>query len=295
LMDTPAQPDDADNPLRLAYGNEAPRQYINAFAERFGCQVIDGYGASEVGVGFSRSQEDPARSLGRAAGVKILAEDGRECPPARFDADGRLLNAEEAVGEIVNTGGSFLFEGYYKDADATAERTRNGAFHTGDLGYADADGFIYFAGRDAEWIRVGGENFLARPIEEVLSRYPDVVLASVYGVPDPEAGDQVMAALVLQDGVTFDADAFTRFVDGADLPPRWRPTFVRVGRDIASTATNKILKRALRRDKFLHARVADPLFWRPRGANTFRAFTAADLATLRDRFVKAGYADRLEE
>jgi len=295
LMDTAAQPDDADNPLRLAYGNEAPRQYIAAFAERFGCQVIDGYGASEVGVGFSRTADDPARSLGRAPGVKIVAEDGRECPPARFDADGRLANAEEAVGEIVNTTGRFLFEGYYKDEAATAERTRDGWFHTGDLGYADVDGYIYFAGRDAEWIRVGGENFLARPIEEALARHPDVMLASVYGVPDPQAGDQVMAALVLQDGVAFAADAFARFLDAADLPPRWRPTFVRVGRELASTATNKILKRALRRDKFLLDRVADPLYWRPRGADSFRRFTADDLATLRERFVKAGYADRLDE
>ena len=142
---------------------------------RFGCEVIDGYGASEVGVGFSRTARPiRPRSLGRAAGVKIIDEDGRECPPARFDAHGRLLNADEAVGEIVNTGGRFLFEGYYKDEQATAERTRNGWFHTGDLGYMDADGFIYFAGRDAEWLRVGGENFLARPIEEILARHPDV-------------------------------------------------------------------------------------------------------------------------
>lgn len=294
IMDTPARPDDADNPLRLAYGNEAPRQFIAAFGARFGCEVIDGYGASEVGVGFSRTADDPARSLGRAPGVQIIGEDGRVCPPARFDADGRLLNAEEATGEIVNTTGAFLFEGYYKDPAATAARTRDGWFRTGDLGYADADGYIYFAGRDAEWIRVGGENFLARPIEEVLARHPDVMLASVYGVPDPEAGDQVMAALVLQDGARFDPDAFTRFLDAADLPPRWQPTFVRVGRELASTATNKIVKRTLRREKFLLDRVADPLFWRPRGAGAFRPFTAADLDALRQRFLAAGYADRLE-
>ncbi len=295
IMDTPARPDDADNPLRLAYGNEAPRQHIAAFAARFGCEVIDGYGASEVGVGFSRSADDPARSLGRAAGVKIIGEDGGECAAAQFDAAGRLRNAEAATGEIVNTTGSFLFEGYYKDAAATAERVRDGWFRTGDLGYADADGYIYFAGRDAEWIRVGGENFLARPIEEVLARHPDVALTSVYGVPDPEAGDQVMAALVLRPGVTFDAAAFSRFLDDADLPPRWQPTFVRVAEALPTTATNKILKRALRREKFLLDRVADALFWRPRGAAALAPFTAADLAGLRDRFARAGYADRLEE
>jgi acyl-CoA synthetase (AMP-forming)/AMP-acid ligase II len=296
IMDTPARPDDADNPLRLAYGNEAPRQYIEAFAKRFGCEVIDGYGASEVGVGFSRQAGDPARSLGRAEGVKILDEHGGECPPAQFDASGRLLNAEEAVGEIVNTGGVFLFEGYYKDAASTAERTRNGWFHTGDLGYRDADGFIYFAGRDAEWLRVGGENFLARPIEDILGRHPDVMLASVYGVPDPEAGDQVMAALKLQSGATFDPRMFAAFLDGEpDLPPRWRPTFVRVASELAVTHTNKVLKRVLRREKFLIDRIRDAVYWRPRGAGEFRPFTLDDLAILRERFQRAGYADRLEE
>ena len=61
------------------------------------------------------------------------------------------------------------------------------------------------------------------------------------------------------------------------------------------TATNKIVKRALRREKFLVDRIADPLYWRPRGASTFTPFTATDLAALRDRFRAAGYADRLEE
>jgi len=295
IMDTPSRPDDADNPLRLAYGNEAPRQYIEAFATRFGCEVIDGYGASEVGVGFSRQPGDPARSLGRAEGVKILNEDGDECPAARFDDGGHLLNADEAVGEIVNTGGVFMFEGYYKDAESTQQRTRNGWFHTGDLGYRDADGFIYFAGRDAEWLRVGGENFLARPIEESLSRYRDVMLASVYGVPDPEAGDQVMATLALQSGTTFDPIAFTRFVDGAaNLPPRWRPTFVRVAREVAVTATNKVLKRVLKREGFRVDRIEDPVYWRPRGATEFRRFTGEDLIALRARFEQAGYLDRLE-
>jgi fatty-acyl-CoA synthase len=296
IMDTPERPDDADNRLRLAYGNEAPRQYIEAFGKRFGCQVIDGYGASEVGVGFSRTPDDPPRSLGRAAGVKIIDEHGEECPPARFDATGRLCNPDEAVGEIVNTAGAFMFEGYYKDEDATRQRTRNGWFHTGDMGYQDSDGFIYFAGRDAEWLRVGGENFLAQPIEEILIRHPDVVLASVYGVPDPEAGDQVMAAITLRTGATLDPQAFAAFLDAEpSLPPRWRPMFLRVATELAATGTNKVLKRILRREKFLVDRIADPVYWRPRGALEFRRFTPPDLEALRARFAHAGNLARLEE
>ncbi len=296
IMDTPAQPDDADNTLRLAYGNEAPRQYIEAFAERFGCQVVDGYGASEVGVGFSRAAGDPAKALGRSADVKILNEAGTECAVAQLDATGHLLNPDAAVGEIVNTGGVLMFEGYYKDPDSTAERTRGGWFRTGDLGYRDSEGFIYFAGRDAEWIRVGGENFLARPIEEALSRFDGVMLASVYGVPDPEAGDQVMATLKMQSAVPFDPVALAHFVDGpAQLPLRWRPRFVRIADQLAVTHTNKVLKRQLRREKFLIDRLDDPIYWRPTKDGAYQRLMVAELATMRKRFEAAGNLHRWEE
>lgn len=296
IMDTPEKPDDADNPLRLAFGNEAPRQFIEAFGKRFGCQVIDGYGSSEVGVGFQREPGDPPRSLGRAPGVKIINEKGEECPRAKFDAEGRLLNPDECVGEMVNTAGALFFEGYYKDDESTRERTRNGWFYTGDLAYMDDNDYIYFAGRDAEWARVGGENFLVRPIEEILARHPDVMLASVYGVPDPEAGDQLMTTIQLRTDARFDPQDFTAFIDGQkDLPPRWRPMFVRITRELQTTHTNKVLKRLLRREKFLIDRIGDPVYWRPRGAAEYRPFTAADLAGLRDRFERAGYGDRLEE
>jgi fatty-acyl-CoA synthase len=296
IMDTPARPDDAENPLRLAYGNEGPRRYLEPFARRFGCRVVDSYGASEIGVTFTREDGDPPAALGRAApGVAILDERGRECPPARFDAAGRLANAEEAVGEIVNTAGTGLFEGYYKNEEATRARTRDGRFHTGDLGYRDEQGFVYFAGRDVEWIRVEGENFLARPVEEVLVRHPDVVQAAVYAVPDAEAGDRVMAALALRSGAAFDPAAFTAFVDGQpDLPAKWVPTWLRIVPTLRLSETNKVVKRDLQRDHFRGVAGPDPLWWRPRGAPAYRPFTAADLAALTERFRRAGNAARLE-
>lgn len=296
IMDTPERPDDADNPLRLAYGNEAPRQYVDAFAKRFGCRVIDSYGASEVGVTFMRADGDPPGALGVAGpGVAILDEQGDECPHARFDAQGRLENAAEAIGEIVNTAGTGLFEGYYKNEEATQARTRGGRFHTGDLGYRDAAGYVYFAGRDVEWLRVDGENFLARPVEEILQRHPDVFLAAVYGVPDAEAGDRVMAALVLRAGATFDPDAFARFLDAQpDLAVKWRPTYVRIAPDLQRSETNKVMKRELQRAGFLGVDGPDPLWWQPRGATTFSRFDAGDLATLRRQFERAGNAGRLE-
>ncbi|MGH7893788.1 MAG: AMP-binding protein, partial [Candidatus Binatia bacterium] len=285
VMDTPERPDDAESPLRLAYGNEGPRQYLDAFAKRFGCRVIDGYGSSEVGVSFSRGDDDPPGVLGRAgAGVKILREDGTECASAELDAEGRLTNPDEAIGEIVNVESSGLFEGYWKNDEATTSRTRGGRYYTGDLGYRDARGYVYFAGRDVEWLRVDGENFLARSVEATLERHPDVFLCAVYGVPDAEAGDRVMAALALRDGVTFDPDGFVRFLDAQpDLSPKWRPTYVRIVPELRRSETNKVLKRELQREKFL---VADPIWWRRRGAASYLRLEAGDLATLRVQFTR---------
>ena len=105
-----------------------------------------------------------------------------------------------------------------------------------------------------------------------------------------------MVTLKLQSGTAFEPTAFAAFVDSQpDLAPRWRPTFVRIAHDVATTHTNKILKRVLRREKFLIDRIADPVYWRPRGASQFRRLTGTDLAELRRRFERAGHAERLEE
>jgi len=106
--------------------------------------------------------------------AEIRREDGTECPRAEFDAEGRLLNAEEATGEIVVVGAGPSFEGYYKNPEAMADRLRFGGadFWTGDLAYRDADGYFFFAGRSSDWLRVDGENFGAAPVERVLFRFP---------------------------------------------------------------------------------------------------------------------------
>ena len=131
---------------------------------------------------------------------------GQLCPPAAFDEHGALANGHEAIGEIVNRTGGGMFEGYYNNGEATGERLRNGWYWTGDLAYMDADGFYYFAGRTADWLRVDGENFAAAPIERIVMRQPSVILAAAYGVPDVVAGDQVMVAI--QTDAAFDPVAF---------------------------------------------------------------------------------------
>jgi len=290
ILETPARSDDADTSLRIAFGNEAAPLDIDRFALRFGCEVVDGYGSTEGGINMSKTDDTPAGSLGipipgfRAA--IIDPDTGEECPRARFDTGGRLLNAEDAIGEIVNPDGAGSFEGYYNNPDANAQRMRDGKYWTGDLGYRDDAGFFYFAGRNSDWLRVDGENFAAAPVEDVISRYPDVVLAAVYAVPSPDVGDEVMVALHLRSGSTFDAHGFTKFLQGqSDLSPKWIPRFVRISHGLPSTATQKVLKRVLQRERW---ECDDDVWWRPEREVEYRRLDPSDIAELRDRFVARG-------
>ncbi|MBI3226414.1 MAG: AMP-binding protein [Mycolicibacterium cosmeticum] len=248
ILATAEQPDDADNTLRVAFGNEAADRDIDAFGRRFGCTVWDGFGSTETAVIITRTEDCPAGSIGKGfPGVAIYhQETGEECAIARFDDTGALVNAAEATGELVNTSGSGLFRGYYNDKSATDERMRGGVYWSGDLAYQDADGWIYLAGRTADWMRVDGENLTAAPIERILLRLPAINRVAVYPVPDELVGDQVMAAVVLNDDAGLTPAEFTDFLAAqGDLSPKAWPRHVWIAADLPSTATNKILKREL--------------------------------------------------
>ena len=291
LLAQPERVDDADNGLRVAFGNEGSPEVVAGVARRFGLEVIDAYGATEGGVAVNRVSDAPAGAVGLAPDhVQVVDEEGKEKARAVIDERGRVQNAEECVGEIVNTQGVGPFEGYYNNDAATAKTTRLGWYWSGDLGYKDAHGYLYFAGRNADWIRVDGENFPAGPIEDTLRKAPGVVLAAVYGVPDDQAGDQVMAGVVVTDEATFDIDEFAAWLDQQDaIGPKWRPRYVRILRDPPTTGTNKIVKRTLVHQKFRHDRTAgDPCFIRGRGDEKYRPFTDAEEAALHASFVRYG-------
>ena len=294
VLATPEQPDDADNPLRLVFGNEGAELDIDRFSKRFGVPVIDSYGSTEGGAVVQRTPDMPSGALGRGRdGVAVLdPEAGEEMPPARFDADGRLLNPDEAIGELVNRLGVAGFEGYWNNDEANAARVHDGIYWTGDLAYRDEEGFLYFAGRDYDWLRVDGENFFAAPVERILARHPDVVLAAVYAVPDPDVGDRVMAALQLRPDATFDPDGFLAFLAAQpDLGTKWTPRFVRVAETMPVTETSKVLKRVLRRDRW---EADDPVWWQPEKGGPYCRLTPADIGTLRAEFAARGREPVLE-
>ncbi|MFJ9938388.1 AMP-binding protein [Streptomyces virginiae] len=293
LLATEPRPDDRSHSLRLGFGTEAGAVDAARFAERFGVRLVEGYGATEGGASVQRTPDTPPGALGRAGAGDDLAvidpETGTECPAAVLDGDGRLLNGSAAIGELVNRGRS-LFEGYWRNPDAEADRTRDGWYWTGDLFFRDAAGFLYFAGRTDDRLRVDSENLAAAVIENILARWPDATAVAVYGVPDEVAGDQVMAALSLRDGTVFSPEDFEAFLSRQpDLGTKMAPRYVRVVPEMPVTATNKIHRVALRRTGF---RCADPV-WHRSPAGGYTLVTPSAVSALLARYEAQGRLDLL--
>lgn len=290
LMATPAQSDDADNPLVRGFGTEASPDDQNEFRRRFDAELFEGYGSSEGGGAVVLAPDMPPGALGRPAhqGVAIVdPESLNDCVPAVLDEHGRVLNPDDAVGEIVDKLGTRTFEGYYRNDEANAERIRNGWYWTGDLGYLDGAGFIYFAGRRGDWIRVDGENTSALNIERVLRRHPEVVAAGVYAVPDPRSGDQVMAAIEVADPDGFDAADFVAYLAAQeDLGTKGIPRFLRVSKNLPVTGSNKVLKRELQTQRWHTDEVV--YRWAGRGTPVYRAMGDDDKQSLDAEFAQYG-------
>ncbi|MGJ0118049.1 long-chain-fatty-acid--CoA ligase [Williamsia sp. MIQD14] len=231
ILATPERPDDADNPLRVVYGNEASPRDIARFERRFGVRVVDGFGSTEGGVAIARTPDTPHEALG-----PLVA------PIAVVDVETQTPCAPGEIGEIVNTAGAGLFTGYYGDRDAQDERMRGGMYHTGDLGWVDPAGYIHFAGRLGDWVRVDGENLATGPIERILLRHDRIRLAAVHGI-GADVGDEIVASLV---GDALDPDDLAEFLAAqTDLGPKQWPHHVCVLDELPRTATFKVLKREL--------------------------------------------------
>ena len=160
--------------------------------------------------------------------MRVVDEEDSEVPDGEF-------------GEIVLRGENIL-KGYYKNPDATERAFRNGWFHTGDIGYRDADGFFYIVDRKSDMIIRGGENIYPREIDEVLYQHPGVAAAATIGVPDPLYGEEVAAFVVLKTGARVTEQEVIDYCK-SQLADYKCPKTVRFVEDIPKGPTGKLLKR----------------------------------------------------
>lgn len=225
--------------LRFALCGSAPvpAEVLKRFEETFHCLVIEGYGMSESTCRSTFNPPDERRrpgSCGLPIGneMKIVDEEDAEVP------DGQL-------GEIVLRGENIL-KGYFKNPAATEEAFRGGWFHTGDIGYRDADGFYYIVDRKSDMIIRSGENIYPREIDEVLYSHEAVASAATIGVPDPLYGEEVAAFVVLKDGASATEEELISYCRER-LADFKCPKSVRFVADIPKGPTGKLLKRELAR------------------------------------------------
>jgi long-chain acyl-CoA synthetase len=223
--------------LRFAMCGSAPvpAETIKRFEETFQCLVIEGYGLSES---TCRSTFNPPNQRRRAGSCGLPI--GNEMRVVdEFDHDVPV----GALGEIVLRGENIL-KGYYKNPDATDEAFRNGWFHTGDIGYQDAEGFYFIVDRKSDMIIRAGENIYPREIDEVLYQHPAVAAAAVVGVPDDLYGEEVAGFVVLREGSEASEAEVIEFCK-ARLADYKCPKTIRFVKDIPKGPTGKLLKREL--------------------------------------------------
>jgi hypothetical protein len=267
--------------------------------------MLELYGSTEAAISTFRRRTDPRGSVGEISDpfVKILNESGRECPPARLDPDGKILNYAEAVGEICRVApDTALFQGYFANPEANTAKVRGDVYHSGDLGHILERGgqrFLYFDGRTDDWIRKDGENFSAAQVARLLQEHDDVTLAAAYGAPCQVSDELVMAALKLRPGVRFDPQDFFDFcerqVTSGGMDRKWFPDFVRVVEEFEYTQTQKVLVRNLKQTHFDLRRLPDAeVYWRRRGDARFRPFTREDWEGLRREFAACERSELLD-
>lgn len=240
LAQPPAETDGNHQLRRLFYAINVTDEEKEAFERRYAVKLINGYGMSELMIlasivpVFGR-QKWP--SIGLPAldrTIRIVDENGDDVPAG-------------AVGEIIVSGmpGRTVMKGYFKDPAATSHALRDGWLHTGDNGYLDEEGYLYFFDRKKDVIKRAGENVSASEVEAVLVQHPAIAEAAVIGVPDPVRDEAVKAFVVCRDGEQL-ADEDIRAFCKTKLAPFKIPTEVEFLAELPKTSIGKIEKKLLR-------------------------------------------------
>ncbi len=223
--------------LCMSGGSAMPEEVMRAFEEAFGCIVLEGYGLSETSPVASFNHPDKERKPGSigtpidGVEMKVVDDGGGDVP-------------EGDVGEIVIRGHNIM-KGYWNRPDATEESIdSDGWFKSGDMAKVDSDGYFFIVDRKKDLIIRGGYNVYPREIEEVLYEHPSVREAAVVGVPHPDLGEEVGAAVALKEGESAEPEELQGFVKEQVAAYKY-PRLVWLVDELPKGPTGKILKREI--------------------------------------------------
>ncbi|WBL80177.1 amino acid adenylation domain-containing protein [Bradyrhizobium xenonodulans] len=219
--------------IRSASSSLAPA-ILSGLETMFGVPVLETYGMTEAASQIAANPFELRKvgSVGRAAGPEI----------AIMDETGRTLASGEH-GEIMLRGPN-MSRGYYNDEAATRAAFRNGWFRTGDLGYLDADGYLFIVGRIKDVINRGGQKISPLEVEEVLLSHPAVLEAGVFAVPHPKLGENVAAVVVLRPNSEATSDQLRQFARKR-LAAYKVPSLIRSVATLPKGASGKVKRNAL--------------------------------------------------
>jgi crotonobetaine/carnitine-CoA ligase len=238
LHKQPVRPDDGENPLRVALSAAAPKTIWEEFERRFHVKIVELYSQTEGGfmINTAAKAEDKVGSMGKPGAtyaMKVVDSNDQELPPGE-------------VGELIYkpTSGAVLTE-YYKNPEATAEKTRGGWIRSGDLAYQDEDGYFFFVDRKSDFMRRRGENISSFEVEKIINSHPNVLESAAYALPSELGEDEVMVAIVLQPGTMLDPYELMQYCE-ARMAYFMIPRYVRVVQALPKTGTERTMKYQLK-------------------------------------------------
>ena len=241
IYSEPPRPDDAENSVRLVVSGGMPPAIWEAFEKRFDVRILEFYGAMDGGgMAYKPVGQGPVGSFGKpipSVEMKILDEDGRECPPGVV---GEICTRPAGAAEAPPVD-------YHGNPEAGRAKVRGGWNRSGDMGHADADGWLFFDHRAGGGIRHNGDFVDPSFVEKAIAEHPAVRDVYVYGVPAASGAPgekDVVAAVVFAEGSPRDA-ASVFSACRAKLEPNFVPSWLQVLDEIPKTASEKPQERIL--------------------------------------------------
>lgn len=234
LMKQPEKPNDADNPVTVVHSAACPANLWEAFEKRFNVKIWEGYGAIDGGgVTISNAGDAPVGSVGKPQPPmiwKLVDDDGNEVPQG---SPGELIT----LVQDKKTGGVE----YYKNPQASSDKLKGEWLHSGDLFYADKEGFLYFVDRKTDSMRRRGENISSWEVENVIEKFPAVAECAAFGVPSELAESEVMIWVKPKESVTLDLKELMKFC-AEKMAHFMIPRFVDVVDEIPRNSSLRVMK-----------------------------------------------------